>query len=173
MPSIGAMIMSVFAAIWWILGIQATGHRSWLLILFPLLVTGAIILVAARGPRSAPSPGNSRIGRVVGIASGIEGLLIFLAANVLMNTGKGSFLVPAIAIIVGLHFLPLARWIPVRSYYLIGLLMVALGLLGIALPDLNTRILWVSTGSAAILWWASIGSLFRMHRAQASTDIPE
>lgn len=38
-----------------------------------------------------------------------EGIAIFLAVNVLAKIGKSFFLIPTIGIIVGLHFLPLAR----------------------------------------------------------------
>jgi hypothetical protein len=49
MSADGAMIMSVFAAVWWAAGIRASGHGSAPMYGIPLFVTVAII---ARTPTS-------------------------------------------------------------------------------------------------------------------------
>ncbi|WCT13527.1 hypothetical protein [Mucilaginibacter jinjuensis] len=54
------------------------------------------------------------------IIGSLEGLAIFLTANVLINTGYFNYFVPAMALIVGLHFFPLA-YIYKRSFdYFMG-----------------------------------------------------
>jgi hypothetical protein len=50
--------------------------------------------------------------RKAGIASGVEGLAILLAVNVLAHFGRSDYAAPVIAIIVGLHFMPLAQRLP-------------------------------------------------------------
>lgn len=58
----------------------------------------------------------------------------------------------AVAIIVGVHFLPLAHVFDVSLCYWTGALCV-LGVLGCLLvPDVNTRLLWVGFVMAGVLW---------------------
>ncbi len=112
MSPTGAAIMSVFAAVWWIAGARTSGHGSRLMTLVPLFVTGAILGVAVRRmrqpDRTSPAE-HSRQGRLVGWASAAEGVAILVTVNVLANVGQQAWAVPSIAIIVGLHFFPLAR----------------------------------------------------------------
>ena len=155
MTAAGAMIMAVFAAIWWVVGIRASAHGSVLMYSIPLFITGAIITAALRrGPGTVPlsSEEDSRRGRLVGIASGVEGVLIFVAVNVLANIGKRDFFAPIVAVIVGLHFLPLARWLPARFYYVTSALLVGLGIAGVSIADADRRLLTVSIGAACVLW---------------------
>jgi hypothetical protein len=70
---------------------------------------------------------SRRIGRLVGLWSGAEGLAILLAAIILGNLGEFSLFTPVLSVIVGAHFFPLARGIPMRLYYLTGGLLMVLG----------------------------------------------
>ena len=164
MTAAGAMIMSVFAAIWWIVGGRASGFPAAIAVGVPLLVSGTILALAwRRSPStSAPAPNS---GRVVGIASAAEGLLIFVAVNVLNQTRRADWTAPVIAIIVGLHFLPIAKWLPARSYYLTAALLVAVGAIGLALPAGRPRTTVVTVGAACILWLTSAAVLYRLRGA--------
>jgi hypothetical protein len=155
MSAEGAMIMSMFAAVWWAVGIGASGHGSVPMYAIPVLVTVAIIAAASRrrADTTPVSPEeHARRGRLFGVASGVEGLLIFVAVNVLANLKKLDFAAPVIAMIVGLHFVPLARGLPARSYYVTSALLVALGVAGLSVPGANQRLLAVSVGAACVLW---------------------
>ena len=82
-----------------------------------MLIRGLMMALARRrGRRSAPPEERRRRGRIVGIASALEGVAIFAAASVLVNLGRRDLIAPAVAIIVGVHFLPLARWFPAPIY---------------------------------------------------------
>jgi hypothetical protein len=59
---------------------------------------------------------------------GGEGVAIFIAVNVPANIGQSAFLLPIIGVIVGLHFLPLARLFRYSFYYWIGAIQVMLWL---------------------------------------------
>ena len=48
-------------------------------------------------------------GKWFGIIFGAEGLGIFIAINIVANIGHPELEVPAIALVVGLHFFPLAK----------------------------------------------------------------
>ena len=155
MSSTGAIIMGVFAAIWWLVGVRASGHGSLLIYSIPLVVTGLIVIVSLRSnDRSAQvSPEErARRGRLVGIASGAEGLAIFVAANVMGNIGRSDYTGPVIAIIVGLHFLPLARLLPAGLYYGTSALLIVLGVCGFLIRRPEQRLLIVSVGAACVLW---------------------
>jgi hypothetical protein len=94
---------------------------------------------------------GANIGRLVGIWSAVEGVAILLAVNLCRNLGAPDAVIPAIAIIVGLHFFPLARGIPVRLYYLTGTAMVAVGAAALLVP-MPGRLLATGLGCAAVLW---------------------
>ena len=149
----GIWVLAIFAAIWGAAGVTV-GHGPVWLAIVPVAISVALLLWASRQPVGAGSPvEGDHVGRVVGIASAVEGVAIFLVANVLINLHMPTLLLPAIAIIVGLHFIPLARWIPVPLYYRTGAGLIAVGLAASFLPPDNRAI---ATGiAAALVLWAS------------------
>jgi hypothetical protein len=164
MSSTGAIIMGVFAAIWWLVGVRASGHASTLTYGIPLVIAGLIVIVALRGRDrfgQATPEEHARRDRLVGLASAAEGLAIFVAVNVLTNLGRSDYAGPVIAIIVGLHFMPLARWLPSRLYYSTGALLIGLGVCGFAIRRPDLRLLIVSVCAASILWLTSFVVLAR------------
>src|ERR1700760_3475809 len=52
---------------------------------------------------------EKRAGKWFGIIFGAEGLGIFIGINVVINLGHADLTIPVIALVVGLHFYPLAR----------------------------------------------------------------
>ena len=155
MSASGAIIMGVFAAVWWVIGTIASGRAPVLVYGFPILVTGAVIVVGSRTERRAAGLAEderARRGRLVGIASGAEGLAILVAINVLVNMRRIALAAPVVVIVVGLHFLPLARWLPARLYYATSALLVGLGVVGFAIADADVRRLVVGVGAACVLW---------------------
>jgi hypothetical protein len=85
MSPTGAVIMSAFAAIWWVVGARASGHGSTLMYAIALLVTVAIWIFAfrLRGRGGAVDAAEeARRNRLVGGASAVEGVLILVAVNV-------------------------------------------------------------------------------------------
>ena len=157
MTSTGALIMAFFATVWWVVGLRAAGHGPALVFLVPLGVAAALVFAARRPLREPASRAigpaeEARRGRLVGWASAAEGVGIFVAANVLVNTGHRDALAPVIALIVGAHFVPLARGLPAPAYYVTAGALVGLGAVGLVIEDVPTRLTLVSAGAAAILW---------------------
>jgi hypothetical protein len=168
MTAVGAIIMTLFGAVWWMIGAHASRRGSVSLYALGVLIAAALWFVAWRSSNQVTDPEEeSRRGRLVGIASGIEGVLILLAVNVLQNVGKRDFVAPAVAIIIGLHFIPLARWLPAPFYYGTALLLVAAGGIGCLVQDSHERLLLVSFASATVLWLTAIGVLLAV-RATAN-----
>jgi hypothetical protein len=156
------IIGGAFAALWWIIGVTASGNASVLLCGIPLLITAVLVVAALRrGVEILPLPPKERArqGRLIGITSGAEGLLILVGVYVLANIDKRNFTVSVVAIIVGLHFLPLARWLPARRYYVTSALLIGLGTAGCFVPGANQRLLAVSLGAACVLWLTCVLTL--------------
>jgi hypothetical protein len=175
MNAIGVLIMSGFAAVWWWLGLAQSGHGSWPAYAPGAACSAAVSLLALRWQARLPAPDpalRARIGRVVGIASGVEGVAILVAVNVLANAGYGDYIMPAIALIVGLHFLPLAHWIPVPLYYLSAALMCALALLGCTISNLPLRLLVTGTGMAVLLWLTCLAVLLQIRSRAQRAGLP-
>jgi len=49
------------------------------------------------------------MGKWFGIIFGAEGLGIFIAINIVINLGHADLTIPVMALVVGLHFFPLAK----------------------------------------------------------------
>jgi len=177
MNAVGVSVMSAFATLWWILGLQQSAHGSPAGYALAPILSLALAVIAWRAQRRAPQASEAaraRVGRIVGLASGAEGLLILVAANVLDHLGRGDLFAPVVAVIVGLHFLPLAHWLPVGLYHATGLLLVAHGLACCAITDLPLRALVTGTGAAALLWATSAivtASILRAGRTKADTRL--
>jgi hypothetical protein len=93
------------------------------------------------------------------VVFGSEALLIALASILLSANRLDDFIVPVIALIVGLHFLPLAWLFQVRFYYATGALISLVAVVTLlAVPRTaaaNGAPLWVivpATGCAVVLW---------------------
>ena len=52
---------------------------------------------------------RKKMGKWFGIIFGAEGLGIFIAVNVVINLGYADLSIPVIALVVGLHFYPMAK----------------------------------------------------------------
>ncbi|MEO8886586.1 MAG: hypothetical protein ABI367_11025 [Mucilaginibacter sp.] len=52
---------------------------------------------------------GKKAGKAFGIVFGLEGILIFVAVNICVNLGHPELTVPAIALVVGLHFYPMGK----------------------------------------------------------------
>ena len=151
----GIWVLTIFAAIWGAGGITM-GHGPAWLAAAPVAISVAILVWASRQPLGTGNPvEGDHVGRVVGLATVIEGVAIFLAANWLLNAHQETLILPAVAVIVGLHFLPLARWIPVPIYYWTGAGLIAAGLIAIALPP-EQRAITTGIASALVLWASCI-----------------
>jgi hypothetical protein len=149
----GIWVLNIFAAIWGVAAIVVGGQPTWLAVI-PVVLSTALLLWARRQPVGTGNPvEGDHIGRAIGIATAVEGIAIFLAANVLVNLQMPTAVLPAIAIIVGLHFIPLARWIPVPLYYWTGAALIAAGTVGLLSPAEHRAI--VTGIAAALVLWAS------------------
>jgi len=155
MRSTGAIVLSFFAAVWAFLALHTSDQVLWMQVM-PFALSGALILAALNAGRHAvpPTPEErKRIGRTVMIWSFIEGLAIFAGVNVLGNIGHAEWTLPLIAVIVGLHFFPLAIGLRAPIYWLTGLGLIAVAAAGVVLvPFGTTQDAAIGLGCASVLY---------------------
>lgn len=116
----GLFMMCFFTLIWAGVafgGLRKTGYE-WFLAIFPLLsivffIKGIALFKMAKGiPESTSETDKAeqkRIGKWFGITFGAEALGIFIGINLVVNLGYPELTLPVMALVVGLHFYPMAK----------------------------------------------------------------
>jgi hypothetical protein len=160
----GATIMFFFGAIWLLLGLYG-GRPSPVSLRVGVLVAGmalaagiGIMIRTTRQYSDAPPPTaeQSRISRQTGKRFGwvtaIEGVAIFLAVVLLNAAHRPQSIAPVIALIVGLHFFPLASLFRRPVYYATGLLGCVIGIIGLLISDPALCVSFVGLSFGSLLW---------------------
>jgi hypothetical protein len=159
---IALMVLNLFAALWAWAGLHFSGV-SRVISLLPIAVSLAVLASGWRGAGMVPARG-SRVGKVVAIWSSIEGIALFVTANVLVKVHRPDLMLPLGAIVVGLHFFPLARGIPVRLYYATAAGLVIVGIGAVIVPAAD-RAMMAGMGAAVVLWATALAIVLRLPRA--------
>jgi hypothetical protein len=140
------LLMIVFTAIWVIIAESVIAGRDYGLI---TIVLGAVIiyLVVNYGRLSKLSH-SLPTGQVdteaekaktkkFYIILAVEGIAIFVVKNVLVNTGHNNLFFPCFALIVGLHFFPLAKLFNRSFYYAVGVWICLVAITGFMLTGMK------------------------------------
>ena len=152
----GIVILNIFAFVWLAGAIGALDLPLWLTVLPIALSIGIGWWCLARvGDVPQLPPGVARdIGRIVGLWSTIEGVLIAIAVIVLVRLGQPELIPPVIAVIVGLHFIPLAHALGVPLYYWTAAGLIVVGLGALVVPGSTLAIAGI--GAAVVLYVTSL-----------------
>jgi hypothetical protein len=173
----GAAILTLFGALWCIValafwparpawGIPAASAATLLLLVVCILRLAASAQMPQSNDPAAAAKGK-RAGMIFGIAFGVEAGLIALSSSLLARSGLGEWIPVAVALIVGVHFLPLAYVFEVPLYYWTGALTV-LGVLGcLLIHSISLRLLCVGLVMAAVLWLTALLLLLETRSAKA------
>lgn len=162
MGTTGALIMGFFGAVFaamalaWPLGLPIATAAA------PLLVFALILIAAlavARGP-GATSGLSPHAARVVMWSSIAEGIGIFVGINIVINLGHRDWTLPVIALMVGLHFLPIARATTSRAFARLAIALLVAAVAGFTLPQPAGAAL-AGLAAAASLWIAAILAIAR------------
>jgi len=116
----GLYMMAVFTLVWTGIAYQGLRGSAYALVLVVFVVFAVTFIVKGSAIYKLAKlfPGieseeekaeEKRMSKWFAIIFGAEGLLIFIAANVVINLKHSELVIPAIALVVGLHFFPLAR----------------------------------------------------------------
>ena len=171
---IGCAVMFGFGILWIVVGLSG-GRFSpgWVRI---GLAAAAGVLAAWIGlftirfirghQRAAPaSPEQDmlgrRIGRRFGLINAVQWGAIIAAIIVLNVIHRTGFIAPAIAVIVGIHFFPLAAVFRQPSYYATGTLGCIIGVIGFLIADDAARLSLVGLSFGLLLWLTTIAVLVK------------
>ncbi|MEV7106872.1 hypothetical protein [Streptomyces atroolivaceus] len=157
----GTVVLSVFALVWAFAGasgLTSSGAALTVEIIAVPVTAAAVCLAyrkgAAPSPRMVTPPANWA--RSVGIVNVAELAAIFAVIAASNASGRPGFIPPAVALVVGLHFVPLARLYDQWQHKGTAALLSASAVLGFALlaaglPDGSVRAV-VGLASAVTLW---------------------
>jgi hypothetical protein len=159
---IALVVLNVFAALWAWVGLKLSGVAP-PLTLVPFVVSMALLALGWRGAGVTPAARGRHVGKVVGLWSTIEVVALLIAANVLEHRHRPDLMLPTGAIIVGLHFFPLARGIPVKLYNATGAGLLSVGLAGLLVPA-GDRAVVSGLGAALVLWATALIIILRSPR---------
>ncbi len=133
-----------------------------------LSVAGAAILVMRLPGEGFVRPEGS--GRVMMWSSIGEGIALFLVNQLAVGLGRPDLVLPAMALVVGLHFVPIAYCAPFRSLYVLAAVIVLGGLVGLLLHQPAGGTVSGFTAAAALAV-ASIAAVRREWSAKARAPL--
>lgn len=179
-------LMAFFGAAWWgwgVGGIQGVFPGEtvafFLLLALATLILGSGGVLLIRAARRLPQEPlaaekargvaeGKRYSRIFGVVFGLEIVFIALGSLLLNVLHHPEFVLPSVAIIVGLHFFPLATLFTVRLYYVTGALLVLVGVIvmltvpvHIMIGNLHAWDALVGSICAIILWLTGISAELR------------
>jgi hypothetical protein len=122
-------------------------------------VTFTIRFGALPGPRRMRQVASNRF-RVFGQVNASQAVAIVVAVVLLGRFGQWVYIPAAVCLVVGLHFLPLARTFAQPQYWWTGGLLIALALIGTmtllgGIDAANSRVL-VGFGASVVLWTTAL-----------------
>jgi len=140
----GLVLMTVFTFFWSGVAFYGMSHNTyrWLLLIFPILCFLFIYYIfkltvlskhIPQQPKAESTEAEKKKSRLFLIAMTSEGLGVFIAINVAANLHHPELEIPAVALIVGLHFFPLAKVFDRKMDYYIGAWTVIIAILAIIL----------------------------------------
>ena len=159
MNSVGAIIVACFAVAWVAAGASNFDRRLFgLFLALSILISAAIIVAATRIPFGRHSAGFN--GRIYGLFVTLEALAIVIAAVWINRVGAKQYLMPVIAIIVGLHFFGMVPALRSDEFWLVGGAMSLLPVLTMLILPQRAWTPVVGIGCAVILWLSALGAFF-------------
>jgi hypothetical protein len=174
--SIGATIMGGFGAVWLALGMVSAGLPVEVAIAAVIPVFALIAWVGATLRRRLPklsgpeSPEKKQMIRVFAVVNVVQWVAIFGTINLLRNLQLDRWIVSAIVLIVGAHFLPLARIFGARQHVVTGTAMMLCAVVAVVLPvSVRDTVECVSAG--VILWASAAAALYAGFRLAPSSRL--
>jgi len=168
----GALIMSFFGAVFAALTMFWQWQVSGLTLALPFIVFAAIAFAAScviRSPGDGINP-SERVERILMWSSIGEAIGLFLASNIVINLHRPDLLLPSMALIVGLHFLPIAYVALFRPFYILGTALILCAIAGVLLGAPTGGSLAGLT-SACALWIAAAIAVRRDWRSKQTGNL--
>lgn len=171
----GALFLALFGVVWAVSGASAIGGAAGTgIFLLALGAAAALCLTSVRTrSRSAALPHDDspvadaarrQASRRFGLVVALQWLSILAAIVVLGRLDRGSAIPAVVALIVGVHFFPLAGIFRVPAYRAAGAALCLLALVALWAPPAS-RLPIVGFGSAAVLFLTAAVVLVRAREA--------
>ncbi len=178
--AVGQMFFAAFGT-WWMIDWCLQRHGAdWATLALILFAGGSLFLWAWIEARTCAKGAESRLAtsetaarqRAFRRINMVQWLTIAIAVVALNATGHAHWVVPAILLIVGLHFIPLAWVFSAPRHYATGaaLVGVALAYPWIAESELNYPSGEFAAG--AVLWISAMYGRLRTHGEHAAAELP-
>ena len=166
----GAVIMGFFGAVFAALTMRLQWHVGGAILALPFVVFLTIWAAAAHtmGLEGSGIVLSERTKKALVWSSIGEGFGIFVASNVVANLHRPDLLLPAIALVVGLHFLPIAYAASFRPFYVLGAFLLLFAVISfIVTAPVGGDIAGIS--AALSLWLASVAAISRDRQAKRAS----
>ena len=161
--SIGATIVGGFGAAWLALGMTGVGIPLFAgaSIVFPVFALIAFLgaVVRRRLPKFPETPEKKAMMRAFAVVNVVQWVAIFGTANLLHNLHLDGWIASTIVLIVGAHFIPIARIFHTPQHLKTGIAMMLLAALAAVLPA-AARDVVVCMVAGVILWVNAAGALY-------------
>ena len=165
----GAFIMSFFGSVFAALTMNWQWHITGAALVLPFVIFVTIALMAGYAIR-LPGPGmkpSQKVERAIMWSSIAEGVGLFLASNIVINLHRPDLLLPSMALVVGLHFLPIAISAKFTPFYILGTVLIVSAVAGfVVAATVGGEIAGLM--AAAALWTAAVIAVIRDRRAKMS-----
>jgi len=125
----GAMFFAVFGGAWLMLWNQFAMHGNRLGYLIIAVLGLTLFGMAVQRHRlykpysDEDSPETKKTGRTFYLINAAQWIIILIARNVLVNLGLADWIIPSVMLVVGLHFLPLAKLFNTPGLLWLGLVV--------------------------------------------------
>jgi hypothetical protein len=174
--AIGAMFFSGFGGIWLGLWAHAEYADSVGVLLLVAAVSAGLLAAAYRVYKvNAPAlraleetPEARRKSRWFNLINASQWGIIFLVALILSKTGHAKWSLPAVILIVGLHFLPLARLFAYRPHYLTGAGLILLACVYPLVARDGPENAVGALGAGLVLWISAVWAISSSSRSRAA-----
>jgi hypothetical protein len=164
----GALIMSFFGAVFASLTLYWQWHLSGFALATPflgfvLIGFAARYVIRSPGEGVKPSPKEERAIKWSTIG---EGVGLFIASNIVINLHRPDLLLPSMALVVGLHFLPIAFAADFLPFYALGAALIIAAIAGFIIGApmggavagfMAASALWLASGMAVRRDWLAKG----------------
>lgn len=165
----GGLIMGVFGALFVALSTNWYRHASGLALVPPFAMFAVIALAAVlvmRLPGDGVIPdGYAR--KIIKWSSIGEGIGLVVGSNLVILSNRLDLMLPVMALVVGLHFLPMGLMIGFPPFLIVGAAMILSAIIGFAIPAPSGGEI-AGFGSGAILWAAAVLAIRRDWLARRS-----
>lgn len=163
----GAMFFSVFGSVW--LAFWAFQRFAQPAIAFTLIALGFVTLFYRafqqyRNNRSAlaaesDNPARKRISRLFNLINGAQWIVIVILVNILNKMGLATWAIPAAMLIIGIHFLPLAKLFAYPPHYVTGVALIVAAISYPLLAADGPRDAVGGLAAGLILWASAVNSV--------------